>query len=82
GWVEKVRTPTLIEHGEADVRVPVSQGYELYNALKRRGVPVEMVVYPRQPHGFREPRFIRDLADRNLAWMNRWVRDGGSSAAR
>jgi dipeptidyl aminopeptidase/acylaminoacyl peptidase len=82
GWIEKVRTPTLIEHGEADVRVPVSQSYELYNALKRRGVPVEMVVYPRQPHGFREPRFIRDLADRNLAWMNRWVRDGGSSAAR
>ena len=82
GWVEKVRTPTLIEHGEADARVPVSQSYELYNALKRRGVPVEMVVYPRQPHGFKEPRFIRDLADRNLAWMNRWVRDGGSSASR
>ena len=82
GWVEKVRTPTLIEHGEADVRVPVSQSYELYNALKRRAVPVEMVVYPRQPHGFREPRFIRDLADRNLAWMNRWVRGGGSSASR
>ena len=51
-------------------------------ALKRRGVPVEMIVYPRQPHGFREPRFIRDLADRNLAWMNRFVRDGGASASR
>ena len=82
GWIDKVRTPTLIEHGEADVRVPISQGYELYNALKRRGVPVEMVVYPRQQHAFREPRFIQDLANRNVAWMNRYVRDGGASASR
>jgi dipeptidyl aminopeptidase/acylaminoacyl peptidase len=58
--------------------VPISQGYQLYEALERRGVPVEMVVYPRQKHPVREPRLIRDLAGRNLAWMNRWVR--GSSA--
>jgi dipeptidyl aminopeptidase/acylaminoacyl peptidase len=80
-WVRNVATPTLIEHGEADVRVPISQGYELYNALKRRGVPVEMVAYPRQPHGVREPRLVRDLAERNLAWMNRWVRGAGATAA-
>ena len=36
-----VTTPTLIQHGENDVRVPISQGYELYNALKRQGVPGE-----------------------------------------
>ena len=71
-----VTTPTLIQHGEADVRVPISQGYELYNALKRRGVVVEMVDYPRQPHGMREPRLILDLAVRNLAWMEK-VREGG-----
>ena len=34
--VEKVKTPTLIQHGEQDLRVPISQGYELYGALKRR----------------------------------------------
>src|SRR6185369_12612220 len=47
--VKGVTTPTLILHGENDVRVPVSQGYELYNALKRQKVPVRMVTYPRQP---------------------------------
>ena len=31
-------TPTMIQHGEADVRVPISQGYEFYNALKVKGV--------------------------------------------
>jgi dipeptidyl aminopeptidase/acylaminoacyl peptidase len=71
--VGKVRTPALIQHGEDDRRVPISQGYELYNALKRQGVPTQMVTYPRQPHGVREPRLIRDLAERNLAWMEKWL---------
>jgi dipeptidyl aminopeptidase/acylaminoacyl peptidase len=74
GHIGKEKTPALIQHGESDVRVPVSQGYELYNALRRRGVPAKMVVYPRQPHGPREPRLVRDLAERNLAWMDQWVR--------
>ena len=58
--VHNVSTPALIQHGEEDARVPVSQGYEFYNALTRRGVPVKMVVYPRQPHGIREPRLLID----------------------
>jgi dipeptidyl aminopeptidase/acylaminoacyl peptidase len=76
GHVGNVKTPTLIQHGEADVRVPISQGYELYNALKRQGVPVKMVTYPRQPHGPREPRLVRDIEERNLAWMEKYVKGG------
>jgi dipeptidyl aminopeptidase/acylaminoacyl peptidase len=71
--VGAVKTPTLIQHGEADLRVPISQGYELYNALRRRGVPTQMVVYPRQPHGLQEPKFIADAMRRNLEWFDRWV---------
>jgi dipeptidyl aminopeptidase/acylaminoacyl peptidase len=69
--VKGVTTPTLILHGEADVRVPVSQGYELYNALKRQGVPVRMVTYPRQPHGPNEPKFVLDIGERLLDWFDR-----------
>ncbi|HEX2034212.1 MAG TPA: S9 family peptidase [Chloroflexota bacterium] len=69
----RVRTPTLIVHGEADVRVPVSQGRELYNALKRLGVPVEMVIYPRQGHGFSEPRLMLDVRRRIVAWFGRYL---------
>ncbi len=76
--VGNVKTPTLIQHGESDVRVPISQGYELYNALKRRGVVVEMVTYPRQHHGVREPRLVLDLAVRNLAWMEKYVKGAPS----
>jgi dipeptidyl aminopeptidase/acylaminoacyl peptidase len=72
--VAAVTTPTLIQHGERDVRVPISQGYELYNALRRRGVPVTMVEYPRQGHGIAEPRLQLDVMGRNLEWFRRWLR--------
>jgi dipeptidyl aminopeptidase/acylaminoacyl peptidase len=71
--VKGVSTPTLIQHGEQDLRVPISQGYELYNALKRQKVPVTMVVYPRTPHGIQEPKLMRDALERNLEWFDRWV---------
>ena len=72
--VKGVSTPTLIQHGDADVRVPISQGYEFYNALKRQNVPVAMVVYPRQPHGIQEPKMMLDAMQRNLDWFDRWIR--------
>jgi dipeptidyl aminopeptidase/acylaminoacyl peptidase len=71
--VKGVATPTLIQHGEADLRVPVSQGYEFYNALKRQGVAVKMTVYPRQPHGFQEPKMTLDAARANLEWFNKYI---------
>ena len=74
-FVKDVTTPTLILHGEADVRVPTSQGYELYNALKREGVVAKMVVYPRTPHGPREPKFLLDIMQRHLEWVDKYVKE-------
>ena len=73
-FVKNVTTPTLVLHGEADVRVPTSQGYEYYHALKRAGVTTRMVVYPRQPHGPTEPKFILDIMQRHLDWVDKYVR--------
>ena len=73
-YVGSVTTPTLVIHGEADARVPTSQGYEYYHALKTRGITTKMVVYPRQPHGFQEPKFVLDVMQRNLDWMDKYVR--------
>jgi dipeptidyl aminopeptidase/acylaminoacyl peptidase len=72
--VKGVTTPTLIQHGEADERVPVSQGYEFYNALKRQGVTVRMTVYPRQPHSFTEPKMTLDAARANVEWFARFLK--------
>jgi dipeptidyl aminopeptidase/acylaminoacyl peptidase len=67
--IKGASTPSLIQHGERDERVPISQGYELYTALKRQGTPVKMVTYPRQPHGIQEPRLLLDAAKRNVEWF-------------
>ena len=76
--VKGVSTPTLIQHGERDERVPLSQGQELYNALKRQGCTVKMVIYPRTPHGIEEPRLLLDCMQRNLEWFDLYVKGNGS----
>jgi dipeptidyl aminopeptidase/acylaminoacyl peptidase len=81
-YVKGVTTPALILHGSADERVPVSQGYEFYNALKRQGAPVKMVVYPRAPHSPQEPKFLQDIMQRHLDWVAQHVPSAASRAAR
>jgi dipeptidyl aminopeptidase/acylaminoacyl peptidase len=71
--IDKVTTPTLILHGEADIRVPTTQGYEMYSGLKRKGVPAEMVVYPRTPHGPTEPKFVLDIMRRHIEWVSKYI---------
>ncbi|MFN3840991.1 MAG: alpha/beta hydrolase family protein, partial [Cyclobacteriaceae bacterium] len=72
--VKNVKTPTLVIHGERDLRVPISQGQELYMALKRLGVKTQMVSYPRTPHGPQEPKFIQDIGERIIDWFNQFNR--------
>ena len=71
--IKNAKTPTLIQQGKEDARVPAPQTRELYIALKKLGVPVCYVLYPRQGHGIREPKFIMDAMRRNFEWFNRFV---------
>lgn len=73
-FLQNCRTPSLILHGQADERVPTSQGWEFYNGLKMLGVPAEMVVYPREHHGFRERAHQIDLLTRVLAWYDKYLK--------
>lgn len=72
--IQNVRTPTLIQVGEEDRRVPAAQSIELYRALLGVGVPVEFVHYPREGHSMREPRHRADHMMRMLGWWRRWIR--------
>ena len=67
--VAQVRTPTLILHGEKDPDVPVEQAYMFYRALKDLGCETELVVYPREPHGYRERAHILDQYRRVVGWF-------------
>jgi dipeptidyl aminopeptidase/acylaminoacyl peptidase len=59
----------LIQHGDADERVPLTQGTMLYRTLQEMGVDVQMVIYPRSPHVPREPKQRIDVMRRNLEFF-------------
>jgi dipeptidyl aminopeptidase/acylaminoacyl peptidase len=69
-FIEHCHTPTLVVHGEADVRVPISQGEEFYYALRFLGRETQMLRYPREPHIFHEMEHQRDSLERMLRWYD------------
>ncbi len=72
--INNVKTPTQVIHGANDLRVPFTQGQEFYVALKRKGVSTEMVVYPRTPHGPREPKLLMDVSPRIMVWLDKFIK--------
>ncbi|HEX4684262.1 MAG TPA: S9 family peptidase [Gemmatimonadaceae bacterium] len=64
-----IRVPTLIMHDLRDDRVPVSQGYELYHALRDNGVETKFVVYPIAGHNAADPVRQRDVTRRWIDWV-------------
>ena len=72
-YVKNVKTPTMIMHGQVDTRVPIAQAQEFYQALKERNVPVEFVVYPRENHGFTEPRHQMDRVRRYVRFFAKYL---------
>ncbi|WP_419999717.1 serine hydrolase [Streptomyces boninensis] len=72
--VEDVRTPTLVLHGAADERCPVGQAEQWFTALRERGVPAEMVLYPGGSHLFLldgAPSHRADFNGRIVDWVER-----------
>lgn len=72
--IANVTTPTQVIHGENDLRVPFTQGQEFYRALGRLGVPTEMIVLPRTPHGPREPKLQMAVSPLILKWFVKHLR--------
>lgn len=72
-YVQNVKTPVMLQHGEADVRVPFSNAVMYYNALKRRNIPVRLLALPRQPHGPTEPKMVLIAQQTNLEWMGKYL---------
>jgi dipeptidyl aminopeptidase/acylaminoacyl peptidase len=79
--VANVKTPTLVMGGEVDWNVPIQNSEQLYQALKRLGVPTQLVVYPGESHGLRSAAFQKDRLERYLAWYDRWVKGTGGVRA-
>jgi dipeptidyl aminopeptidase/acylaminoacyl peptidase len=76
-YVKGARTPTLIQHGEADRRVAPVNAVVLYRGLKDQGVPVKLALYKGVGHTADRPATQRAMAEESLAWFGRWLRLAG-----
>lgn len=76
-YVRQMRTPLLIIHSEQDYRVPISDGEQLFTALKRLRRTVEFVRYPREGHELSrsgEPRHRIDRLERMTGWFDKYCK--------
>ena len=64
-----IRSPLMLIHGDQDPICPLSESMVTCRALEAQNVPVGLVVYPGEGHGFRKKKNRRDCARRTLAWF-------------
>jgi dipeptidyl aminopeptidase/acylaminoacyl peptidase len=71
--IKNAGTPTLIQHGEFDKRVPIPNAYELYRGLQDKGVPSKLIVYKGFGHGINKPKERLAAVWHNWQWFNKYV---------
>jgi hypothetical protein len=72
-YVKQARTPTLIQHGELDRRVPIANAYELFQGLQDVGVPTKLIVYKGFGHGITKPKEQLAAAWHNWQWFSKYL---------
>ena len=72
-YVNRAKTPTLIQQGDQDKRVPPPNSYELYQALKDRGVPVKLIFYKGFGHPINKPKQQRAVMEHNYDWFSKYI---------
>jgi dipeptidyl aminopeptidase/acylaminoacyl peptidase len=71
--IRKAKTPTLIQHGDKDKRVPPPNAFELYRGLQDVGVPSELILYAGFGHPITKPKSNRAVLQHNLDWFSHYV---------
>jgi dienelactone hydrolase len=78
---DQIKTPTLFLCGEADMNVPLLNTEQMYQAVRRQGIPTELVIYPGQNHGLTKPSYIKDRFERYVKWYDTYLRPERAAAA-
>jgi dipeptidyl aminopeptidase/acylaminoacyl peptidase len=78
-FVQNWRTPMLVIHGARDFRVVETQGFATFTALQRRGIPSKLLYFPDENHWVLRPANSIQWHETVLDWLDRWIREDGSS---
>ena len=76
-YADKVETPVLLLHGEADHRCPIEQSEQYFVSLRRLGKEVEFVRFPGCSHLFLRlghPKMREEYLARTLAWLDKYLK--------
>jgi dipeptidyl aminopeptidase/acylaminoacyl peptidase len=71
------KTPTLVIHGQLDLRVPVSHGIELFNTLQKQNVPSRFVYFPNENHWILRPQNSLFWYKEVKSWIETYAPPGG-----
>jgi dipeptidyl aminopeptidase/acylaminoacyl peptidase len=83
-YVKNAKTPTLIQHGATDQRVPPPNAFELYRGLQDVGVPSKLIVYKGFEgvgHGPSKPKSSRAVMQHNLDWFDKYIFNASKTTA-
>jgi dipeptidyl aminopeptidase/acylaminoacyl peptidase len=72
-YIKQARTPTLIQHGKDDARVPIPNAFQLYQGLRDQNVPVQLSIFNGFGHGLTKPKANRAAMQQNLDWFTRYI---------
>lgn len=71
--IKQAKTPTLIQHGSVDKRVPVPDSFELYRGLQDQHVPSRLILYAGFGHPITKPKSNRAVLQSNLDWFSHYL---------
>lgn len=71
---EQITAPTLFRCADADDNAPCVGTEQIYLALKTRGVPTKLIIYPGENHGLTTPSYLMHPMRSNSAWYDRWLK--------
>jgi dipeptidyl aminopeptidase/acylaminoacyl peptidase len=74
-YAGKIKAPTLILANTGDYRVPITQSYKLFHALRAAGVPTQFVAYPINAHNASDPVRQRDTQERWIGWLEKYLNE-------
>lgn len=73
-YVENFKTPCLVIHGQNDFRVPVTQGFQFFTSLQRKGVPSRMLYFPDEDHFVQKPQNAELWWKTVLDWLDKYLK--------
>ncbi|MGZ7149914.1 prolyl oligopeptidase family serine peptidase [Bacillus sp. BC08] len=72
-YIKSACTPTLIQHGEKDVRIPITNAYELYEGLRDMEVDTELIIFKGMAYSSDQPGIHMAIMKQNLMWFSHYI---------